>query len=234
MRRKILFVIWLTVLHIFLAADYQKKHQGRFVSRYLDQQARPQTIPLCSQDRSSYHLSCIKNDLYGQPWIVQKTRGVSGWNIQLGKIQDGKIKGRISVSQDVGGNNMSPDLEFTSGNQPWAAWVNQYHGFWRLYVQNTSTSQTWEVTSAKRPLFTPDIIADKTGRVWVFWTGVQSGYDQIFVSYLEYGTWSRPETLTPDSSVPHFHPAVTLNEFGYPLAVWSSFTRTGYRLYSSY
>ncbi len=233
MRRKILFAIWLTALQIFLAADHQEKPQVTAGSPYFDKQGHLQTLPLCSLETASFPRSRIKNDPSGQPWIVRKIRIDSGWDIRLGRIRNGKIENDVSVSSTFAGTHTSPDLDFSSGGQPWIAWVNQINGTWRLLVQDTAASRTWEVHAAGRPVFTPAIIADKYGRIWIFWTGVETGYDQIFVSYLDHGAWSRPESLTPDSSTPHFHPAVTLNASGYPLAVWSAFSPRGYRLYSA-
>jgi lysophospholipase L1-like esterase len=233
MRRKILFVIWLTALQIFLTADHRENYPGTTASPCFDKQALLQTLRLYFREMTSSGHFCIKNDSSGQPWIVREVRTDTGWEVRMGKIEGDGIENEISVSRGVSETQIAPDLDFSSADQPWVAWVNQTNGTWRLLVQNTAIPRTWEIIATQTPVFTPDIIADKTGRIWIVWTGVQTGYDEIFFSYLKSEAWSRPESLTPDPAVPHFHPAVTLDASGYPLAVWSAFGPNGYQLYSS-
>ncbi len=253
MRPKILFVIWLTAFSFSPAADHPAGFQEKNGSPYFDRQGRLHTAALndsgglfwsqqppfrkTGEIRPAGFSSRpgprhrIKNDPAGQPWMVRETRGAGELNIRVGKLVEGGIENDISVSRGIPGTHAFPDLDFSPAGGLWITWVNRSGRVWRLMVQDDANSRTWRVTASRSPVFTPQIIVDQTGRVWVFWTGADGGCDQIFTAFFEHGVWSRPSCLTSDPSVPHFHPAAALNASGHPLVVWSAFRNGAYGLY---
>lgn len=250
MQPKTLIAIFLAGLSVFLAADAKNEYQELAGRPYFDQQGCLRTLSLDFQGwisgwkaysdnsvpgllRQGKYNQRIINSPSGFPWFTGVSLCRTGTDILAGKIINNKIKDPSCISNAFSGINISPDLTFAFNDHPWISWINKSKGNWRLLVQNSATSQTWEILVSSSPVFTPKIAADRNGRIWVFWTWNRLGADQIFVSYYENGAWSQPENLTSNPAVPHFHPAVTLNALGYPLLVWSSFNGNGYSLCSS-
>lgn len=173
-----------------------------------------------------------KKDRLDRTWVLWEAGPPEQRDVFLGRIQDRNITHKRKVSRGFPGMNHSPDMDFCPANQPWVTWVNIHQGQHRLCAADLHAGSLWDLSPGNtQPLFTPKLLFDGEGRIWVFWVGPEAGFDEIhYRTYLP-DHWSRPTSLTRTPSVPQFHPSVALSDRGYPAVAWSSFDGTDYEIY---
>jgi lysophospholipase L1-like esterase len=176
-------------------------------------------------------IKVLKRDRLDRTWVLWEAGPPEQRDVFLGRIQDRKITHKRKVSRGFPGMNHSPEMDFCPANQPWVTWVNIHQGQHRLYAADLYAGSLWDLSPGNtQPLFTPKLLFDGEGRVWVFWVGPETGCDEIHYRTYHPDHWSRPTSLTRTPSAPQFHPSVALSDMGYPAVAWSSFDGTDYEI----
>ena len=175
----------------------------------------------------------IKKDRYNQAWLIWEHGKDQEEHVFLARIQEEKICCKIELSLGIKGSNHSPSLIFSPHNQAWAAWVNVYQGKNQIIVKNIASSVRWSIFPGSCSIYSPQIIADRDGSPWLFWTAAEDRPDKIYYSFFNGERWAPPSILASNLEVPHFHPAVTLNENGFPWVTWCSYDGQDYEIYTT-
>ena len=175
----------------------------------------------------------IKKDRNNQAWIIWEHGKDQEKHVFLGRLQKDKISGEKNLSAEIRGSNYSPSLIFSPHNQAWAAWINVWQGQYQLIVNNLTLSLRWNISTGSSSMYSPLIIVDERGRPWLFWAAAEEGPDKIYYSFFNGEMWAPPSILTPNLEVPHFHPAVTLHENGFPWVTWCSYDGQDYEIYTT-
>ena len=171
-------------------------------------------------------------DQAGRSWIIWQSGQTGNFPIQLARVANLGLKDKYEVSKNIPGKNLSPGLAFTPDSSPWAVWINIYGKKQRLIVKNLFTENSWILDrSSEFSIFTPLLLVDGAGRLWVFWVGRRSGLDEIFCSFFNGYDWSHPYSLSSDPEVPNFHPSVHTGPDGYPWVVWCGYDKEDYEIF---
>lgn len=183
------------------------------------------------QSESAFFLSTAA-DQTGQNWIIWQTGQTGHHPILLARITSQGLKEKYEVSRNNPGKNLFPSLAFTPDSSPWAAWINIRGKKQKLIVKNLYTESSWVLDrSLEFSLFTPLLLVDRTGRLWAFWVGKQSGLDEIFCSSYNGYDWSQPFSISSNPEVPNFHPSVNTGPGGYPWVVWCGYDEEDYEIF---
>jgi len=176
----------------------------------------------------------IKKDRLNRFWIIWEKKNFNRNDIFLGQLKEGKIVGVKNLSSEFEGINHSPSLDISFNNEIWATWVNYNKKQHIILVKNIATGQKWLLPSLKTlPVFTPQILTDGSGKVWIFWVGQEQGLDEIIYSFFDGEAWKEPDSLNRNPGVPHFHPSAALDHKGNPQLVWTAYDGEDYEIYAT-
>jgi lysophospholipase L1-like esterase len=175
----------------------------------------------------------VKKDVLQRIWLVWEEKSTErAGDIYFGRLAaDGPADAR-RLTAEFEGRHHAPDLEITPGARPFAVWIQTGGGESRLILKGLFPERTWIVrTAPEGSLFTPRLLADGEGAVWIFWVEATDGPDEILVSRLEGDVLTPPVSLTPGTGVPHFHPAPGRDPEGRPLLAWTSYDGSDYQIH---
>ena len=176
----------------------------------------------------------IKKDINHQIWMIWEQEINLENNIFIGKITDTNIHIIKNLSRKFPGENFSPMLTITPENQKWVCWVNQNEEGNFIIIQNLTTGMTWSFDpDSKFPIFSPKLISNGRGSIWLFWVGQGEGRDRIFYSCLDSSIWSKASILSAIPAAPQFHPTVAMDYWGNPWIAWSTYDGQDYEIYVS-
>ena len=225
--KRIYFLLIAVLLTIDLSAqDGAREVTGRRGLPYFSPQGTLDLVVL------NVEAKVLKRDRRDRTWILWEAGPPERRDVFLGRIEDGELTHPRKITQGFAGMNHSPDLDFCPSNQPWVVWVNIHQGRHRLLVADLNAGSCWDLSpGASQPLFTPKLLVDREGQVWVFWVGPETGLDEIRYRTYHGDHWSRPISLTQAPSAPQFHPSVALSDKGFPAVAWSSFDGTDYEIF---
>jgi len=174
----------------------------------------------------------VKKDKVGNIWLISEEKKADKSNIHLAQLENKAIVNQTNLTADQKGFNFSPSIDFSFGNDLWAAWVNYSRKKYKISVKNVNTDQAWEINSPlPSSALSPQIIIDNTERVWLFWVGQLKNRDEILCTFFDGEKWAEPTSLNQFSDVPHITPSVSLDSNGFPHVVWSAFDGDDYELY---
>jgi len=184
--------------------------------------------------RESFSSFRLKKDNLNQLWIIWEKQDFNRNDIYLGQIKEGRIIGVKNLSSELEGINHSPSLDISFNSEIWATWVNYNHDQHTILAKNITTGQKWILPSLNASsAFTPQILVDGSGRVWIFWVGQEQDLDEIFFSSFDGEAWKEPESLNKNPVVPHFHPSAALDHKGNPQLVWAAYDGEDYEIYAT-
>ncbi len=133
------------------------------------------------------------------------------------------------------GHIHSPDICFDGLNNLWAVWVIHINSENFLMVKNEHSEKSWIFD----PYFfseiqAPKILADIQDKVWLFWTGVKEGREEVFYSSFDGMSWSKPERVNKNNDFPHTLLSAETGPNGFPWLVWSAYDGKDYEIYSCF
>lgn len=167
--------------------------------------------------------------------IIWEQQDITKNDIYFGQIKNNILGSIQNISSDFNGINHSPSLYVSHENDIWVAWINHLEDYHSLIIKNITSQRTWAfVSSQDSPLFSPQIIVDGFGKVWVFWVSPIDGLDQIYYSFFDGSTWKKPAAVNPNPYVPQFHPTVATELNGNPWVAWSAYDGEDYEIYVSF
>ncbi len=174
-----------------------------------------------------------KMDRNGVLWAIWEKGTEDNNAIAFSRLESKSgLSPRIVSSQK--GYHFAPDFCFDSANTAWLTWVCYAEGRAQLLVKEMRNQSTWLVNS---PFFDsvcqPKIIADVTGKIWIFWSGSVNGKDKILSSYWNGNLWSTPFEINKSSDAPHILPDVNLDANGFPWVTWCSHDGHDYEIFYS-
>jgi lysophospholipase L1-like esterase len=173
-----------------------------------------------------------KKDRGGNIWLTWEEKKAGGRDIFIAQLKNRTIVHQTNLTADQEGFNFSPSIDFSLGNDLWAAWVNYSQKECKIFIKNVDTDQAWEIHSPlPSSALSPQIIIDNTQRVWLFWVGQQKNHDEILYAFFDGEQWTGSASLNQFSDVPHITPSVSLDSNGFPHVVWSAFDGDDYELY---
>ncbi|NOR16075.1 MAG: hypothetical protein GQ544_10235 [Candidatus Aminicenantes bacterium] len=176
----------------------------------------------------------IKTDGQNRLWTLYERNSGINKNLYLGRITAKGIVQKSGLTHGLEGWFHSPDMDLGPSNRPWVVWVQVTQKKQQLIIKDLENNAHWTLEPPhSSPLFSPKILIDPASQAWLFWVGKGLGLDEIFYSRYDSAadTWSEPISLTPNPSVPHFHPDAALNGEGYPAVVWSEFNGADYDVF---
>ncbi|MFP4082633.1 MAG: BACON domain-containing protein [Candidatus Aminicenantes bacterium] len=186
---------------------------------------------ICTRPLNS--LLC-KKDSTGNIWLVWEEGDIHHSDIHAAELRNNQLVNQTNITGDQRGFNFSPCLDFSLGNELWVAWINFFQDEYTLQVKNVTTGQTWQFSSTvSSSALSPQIIADGTGLIWLFWVGHPRNHDEILYTRFDGQAWSLPSSLNSYSDVPHINPWAALDFRGFPQLAWSAFDGEDYELYLS-
>ena len=183
---------------------------------------------------ASYGFSpVIKKNGAGEVGIVWEQPGFGKNEITFGRIKDDRLRSAQTVVHSAFAL-LSPDLDFDQGLDPWIAWVQCANERSYVFVANLNQNKIWIVNG---PYFasalSPRVLARSHQGIWVFWTGRDTGRDEIFGAILQGDSWSSPYKLNKDNRYPHLSPSASLDGNGHPWVVWSAYDGLDYEIFCS-
>jgi lysophospholipase L1-like esterase len=174
----------------------------------------------------------LKEDRAGALWSVwAEGDGLAG-GVVLGRLGDDPSASGETVSASSG-TCLFPDLDFDAANRAWIAWVNDSGGLLTLRVREPGGRISRVGPESPASISGVRILAGGSSGVWLFWTGRDSGRDEIFYSRRTGTAWSEAARLNEDNTVPHLFLDAALDSSGRPRVVWSSFDGRAYRVHGS-
>jgi lysophospholipase L1-like esterase/YbbR domain-containing protein len=222
-------------------------HQGRLSIVYINSNGRigisraeerdTTERPAVQEGEYGDHVNFVrvKKDKAGKTWIAWEERESGKSDIYIAQLRNKKLTHPTKVTNNRGGFNFSPCIDFSYGNDPWVVWVNYSQKKYLVLVKNLSTDQTWEINSSfTSSALSPQIVIDGTEKIWIFWVGPLQNHDEILYTYFDGQRWITPLSLNQDSDVPHINPSISLDFNGFPHIVWSAYDGDDYELYYSY
>ncbi len=152
-----------------------------------------------------------------------------------GVILYGRFDGEAlsSVRTIAGGADplSSPDLDYDPAGGAWIVWVRTLDGKSSVCVAGLAEGKTWVINGRfTASALQPRVLATPAQGIWVFWTGRESGRDEILASVYRNGAWSVPMHLNKDTGVPHWGAAPAPDANGFPWVAWSSYDGRSYRI----
>ncbi len=156
--------------------------------------------------------------------------------IFFSSYKDGEWKTACQVTDD-NADNLHPSIDQTSDATRWIAWTAVEDGVYSIQARSVRGEQLGEVKTISTGLpmnIYPTVIVDRTGVVWIVWSGNQGNNDDIFFSRLVGGVWQHPRPVHPANQVPDIQPAVSLASDGMPLVRWQRFVAGSYRQVESH
>ena len=127
----------------------------------------------------------------------------------------------------------SPDFCFDRANNLWALWVLYSESQNMLIVKNKRSDRYWIITTSDySEVQNPKILVDAWNRIWVFWTQVQTGREEIFYSFFDGVFWSEPRGINQNNEYPHIHVDAETGPDGLPWLVWSAYDGRDYEIFS--
>jgi len=175
----------------------------------------------------------LKKDRLGNSWVVWERDSSKQNDIFYGKLLLDKI-GAIERVNDWDAFHHSPDLDFDIEMNAWITWVSYSNSAYDLLVKNMKTKQMWVLNSSNIvSVHDPKIIVDVTNAIWVFWSGIETGREEIFYCIFRGSGWSLPSKLNRNRAVPHVNPDTSLGPGGFPCVVWSEYDGNDYEILCS-
>lgn len=174
----------------------------------------------------------IKKDWLGKRWIIWEERAVEKSDIYLAQLKNDTLLNQTCLTADIKGFNFSPRINFSSANDLFITWVNYHREQNKIMVKNVSANQTWQINSYSG--LDPQLLIDRTGKIWLFWVGQFRNHDEILYKVFERGQWGETLSLNKFPDVPHITPSAALDNYGFLHVVWSAYDGEDYELYYSY
>ena len=224
-------LLLLGIFLLFLPGDRQIRSAAS-KNAYFSQEGRLKIV----KTAPDMTVQLVETDGRNRTWILfSRDRGAGEEHI-IGRLTSRGFTPRASLTHGPAGQFHSPDLDFTPSDQPWTVIVENLGSQQRFLIDDLSEGRRWIMEPPNTAaVFTPKLEIDAGGQAWLFWVAQRTGLDEIFYSRLcpAASTWTDPVSLTPDPSVPHFHPDTALNSAGGPMLVWSAFDGEDYEIYFS-
>ncbi len=165
-----------------------------------------------------------------QLWLAGEENRPGEVLIRIGRL-DGVGFGESRMIGVPAGWNGRADLAFAGTAEPWVAWRYKSGSIEEILVEDTSTGLRWRLTSPDASaLSAPRIRADRTGGIWVLWTGMRGERYIVAGRRFDGRSWSE-ETLIADNGD---RPCLQLDAGsagdGILRIAWSAFNGQFYRI----
>lgn len=129
----------------------------------------------------------------------------------------------------------SPDFCFDRAGGLWALWVLHSESQNVLIVKNKGNDRYWVMNpNDYSEVMSPEILVDAWNRIWVFWTQVQTGREEIFCRSFDGFFWSEPSRVNRSNEYPHILVDAAAGPDGLPWLVWSAYDGRDYEVFSSH
>ncbi|MBD3414126.1 MAG: hypothetical protein GF421_06830 [Candidatus Aminicenantes bacterium] len=174
----------------------------------------------------------VTKDLNGRICLVGADYQ-NGYSHVFKGIVDDSVLSENQTLYQCKGYIHSPDICVDGAGCLWAAWAIHSHLAHSLMVMNTELKMLWTLPSSRfSEVIRPKILVDFRNRVWLFWTGVDRGREDLFFSFFEHTDWTEPARINTPSEFPHTLLKASLGPEGNPWLVWSAYDGRDYEVYS--
>jgi lysophospholipase L1-like esterase len=205
-----------------------------------------QGLGLCKIDNQAYscilnrtllkegtiHNPRLKRDAEGRLWASWQEGESDEIHIHLALVEKEKLVREIKISQDFPGRNILSSFDIDSNNNIWIAWINQAEKDRSLIVFEGGQERTWVIAVQEHfSIYSPKILCDDHGQVWVFWAQCQSNSYEIKVRRFNDRIWGDAECINPDTAFPVLSLDAHLDPYGRPWVVWSAYDGIDYEIY---
>ncbi len=175
----------------------------------------------------------LKEDRTGALWASWAEGDGQTGEVILGRFGDDGLISAAPVSATPG-TDYFPDLDFDSSNRAWIAWAHQSGLAFGIFVREPGSGRILPIgPEGLVSVSGVRILAGGSTGVWVFWSGRDTGRDEIFWSRFDGTAWSPAAKLSRDGRIPHLFVDAALDPSGRPWVVWSAFDGLGYRIRGS-
>ena len=254
MRKKIFFGFFIIVFCFFspfLKGENKNIIKGKMVSPlmspqgelqfyYLDQEKdlnlgtlAPNGESLVAQNIFPCEEICspvIKKDQNNRIQFFWVTHQEGNSEVFTGIIEDSILTERQIFHQERGTIH-SLDFCLDGSNDLWAVWCLQAKARNWVVVKNKPSDQYWILNSSDySEIQEPKILADMANGIWVFWTGIKRGREEVFFSFFNGYNWSMPESINKNDRFPHILLDAEIGPEGLPWLVWSVYDGEDYEI----
>jgi lysophospholipase L1-like esterase len=210
-----------TVTYLYRGSDeqiYLKKIDG---SSIVSEQA-------LSAFGRSFFFPALAEDHLGRLWILGEEWSAHQSRVVLARLTDGAPDFADAFRQDPRFNR-APDLAFDGAGSPWLAWAAGKSGDERLCAAEAAGGRTWTIASGNGLVVAhPRILADRQGRIWVFWAGAWRGERGVYFSIFDGRGWTEARKAGGRSNYPCLDAEPAADVLGRIWLVWSGYDGTSY------
>ena len=201
--------------------------EGRFLLQTLDPSAGTrQTRPLSLGLGAS--LPVLKKDADGRLWAVWTQADGPRFKLGLSRVPEGL---EAPAFLDFPGQPSLPwDFYFDADGHSWLAWVEENHSRQEVRLCDINSSQTWTIASGAREANSPRLLSDAQRSMWIFWTAVKSGQEQIFCRRFDGTAWSPEVQLSAGLATPNITPRAAADPYGHIWLVWAGYDGQDYEI----
>jgi len=176
----------------------------------------------------------IKKDPQGRIQLIWVNHKQEGSEIYSGILGNSGLSKKC-IWHQAKGTVHSADMCFDKAGSLWAGWsLHQKSKDWVMVKNKNDDSPIVLNSSGYAEIRGLKIRVDIQDRVWVFWTGIGDGREEVFFSYYERGIWSKPGPINGNNKYPHILLDVEISPQGFPWLVWSAYDGNDYEIHESY
>ncbi len=174
----------------------------------------------------------VKKDRTNQIHMLWVVSGYENSDVFSGTLKNSELSEYSLLFREKGYID-SPDFCFDRANDLWALWVLHSESQNALIVKHKGFEGYWVVNNFNySEIQCPQIIVDAWNRIWVFWTQVQTGREEIFYSFFDGVYWSVPGRVNQNNEYPHILVNAETGPDGLPWLVWSAYDGRDYEIFS--
>ncbi|MFW6123963.1 MAG: GDSL-type esterase/lipase family protein [Acidobacteriota bacterium] len=160
-------------------------------------------------------------------WVVNKEKTSE---VFIGFFENSELS-ECRILHQERGTIHSLDFCFDQSNHLWAVWSLRDQSREWVIVKNKRYNQHWILNSSDySEIQKPKILVDRTNRIWVFWTGIQDGREEVFSSFFNGNNWSASERINKSDQFPHIFLDAEIGPEGLPWLVWSVYDGEDYEI----
>jgi lysophospholipase L1-like esterase len=201
--------------------------EGRFLLQIHDPSAATGQSRLFSLGPGA-SLPVLKKDAYGCLWAIWTQEDGRRFKLGLSRVAEDL---EAPAFLDFPGQPFLPwDFCLDADGHGWLAWVEENRSRQDVRLRNLGTAQTWTIASGVREANALRLLTDAHRSLWIFWTAVTSGQEQVFCRRLEGTAWSPEIQLSTGLDIPNITPRMAADAYGHIWLVWAGYDGQDYEI----
>jgi len=197
-------------------------------SREIGSSANPVTVPLRLD--TTYADLRLFVDNRDTLWLAGEELQPGEVMIRLGRLDNLGFAESRMVGIPAGWNGQA-DLAFPNSADPWIAWRHKSGAGEDILVEDTASGLRWRLSSpGTSALSSPRIRADRTGGIWVLWTGLSEGRYIVAGRRFDGRSWSDEVRIDDNGDRPSIQLEAGSGRDGILRIAWSAYDGRFYKI----